>query len=113
MTLSASAHSGPASAPACGDPRPVAMSYAGPAGYRPPLVPVRSLLPTVTSLKTLPYALPAARYRAGLAKPIGEPWHPLDAFTSATSPAHSGAAALVPPTACHPDGAPITVPDPF
>ena len=48
------------------------MSNPGPAGYRPPLVEVRSLLPEVMSVNVDPYALPAARYSAGFANPTGE-----------------------------------------
>src|SRR5437763_14648619 len=48
---SIAAHSEDVSPPAIGVPRPEAMSNPGPAGYRPPLVAVRSLFPEVTSLK--------------------------------------------------------------
>src|SRR5581483_3969575 len=84
-----------------GLPRPLAMSYPVPAVYRPALVPVRSLLPEVTSL-TAALGLPAA-YRAGLTKPARprvQPW-----LDSATRDAHRGAPMLVPPVERHPPGA--------
>ena len=62
-------------------------------------MPVMSLFPEVMSLKLLAYAAAAASYRSGLRNPIGVPLHVLEAFESAISAAHSGAAALVPPIA--------------
>ena len=106
-------HSEDASAPPIGVPSPEAMSKPLPAGYRPPLVELRSLLPDVTSLKVDRYALPAARYRAGLANPIADEWHALDALMMASSAAHTGAAALVPPIDCHPAGDVRSECDPF
>ena len=45
-----------------GVPSPVARSYPGPAGNRPPFALRKSLSPVVTSLKVLAYApLPATR----------------------------------------------------
>ena len=109
----ASVQSAWASAVPFGDPSPVAMSYPEPAGYSPK-APVMSLLPEVTSLKSLLYAAAAAWYRAGLANPIGVPAQVAEALVSAISAAHAGAAALVPPTTCHPGVAGGTaVPDPF
>jgi hypothetical protein len=73
------------------------MSYPGPAAKWSPLVPVKSLLPEVTSLKYVEYAEPAARYRAGFANPTDVPPQAGDASASATSAAQTGDAALVPP----------------
>ncbi len=62
----------------------------GEAGYRPLLVPVRSLFPEVTA----PVRVPGSLYKSGLRKPIlvGQ-----DGSDSSTAAPQDGAARLVPP----------------